>query len=185
MTFDDAWFSLDTGTAGLSRELGDLTLTLSVACEPGTTPTEENSSAEWDEWRKNYLAAPTGRVDNMRLRKTDRILPTLAVSIDGLSGMMERIEKNENFPSENYDIHITGMSTPVTLTMQMDLVQSIAAYGQEVRLKSPVDIYGNCNFGLFEADGAVIIEGGGSYSVYNDIYVISPGKHTMIRAGRH
>lgn len=76
--------------------------------------------------------------------------------------MMERIEKNENYPSENYDIHITGMSTPVTLTMQMDLVQSIAAYGQEVRLKSPVDIYGNCNFGLFEADGAVIIEGGGS-----------------------
>lgn len=183
MTFDDTWFSLDTGTAGLSRELGDLTLTLSVACEPGTTPTEENSSAEWDEWRKNYLAAPTGRVDTMRLRKTDRILPTLAVSIDGLSGMMERIEKNENYPSENYDIHITGMSTPVTLTMQMDLVQSIAAYGQEVRLKSPVDIYGNCNFGLFEADGAVIIEGGGSYSVYNDIYVISPGKHTMIEPG--
>lgn len=119
----------------------------------------------------------------MRLRKTDRILPTLAVSIDGLSGMMERIEKNENYPSENYDIHITGMSTLVTLTMQMDLVQSIAAYGQEVRLKSPVDIYGNCNFELFEADGAVIIEGGGSYSVYNDIYVISPGKYTMIEPG--
>ncbi len=183
VTFDDAWFSLDTGTAGLSRELGDLTLTLSVACEPGTTPTEEDSSAEWDEWRKKYLAAPTGRVDTMRLRITDRKLPALAVSVERLSGMMERIETSGHFLSGNYDIHITGMSTPVTLTMQMDLVQSIAAYGQEVVLKSPVDIYGNCDFGLFEADGAVIIEGGGSYSVYNDIYVISPGKHIMIEPG--
>ncbi len=183
VTFDDAWFSLDTGTAGLDRELGALTITLSVSCEPGTTPTEENSSAEWDEWRKNYIAAPTGQVTAMRLRETDRELPTLAVSIEGLSGMMERIESSEDFPAENYYIRVTGASTPITLTMQMDLVKFIAAYGQEVVLKSPVDTYGNCDFGLFEADGAVIIEGGGSYFVYNDIYIVSPKKHTMIAPG--
>lgn len=180
ITFVDAWFSLNTGMAGLVHESDDLTLTLSVICEPGTTPDEESSSAEWETWREEFLADPAGRVETMRLRKTDHKLPALAVSIEKLSDMMERSETNESFPAEKYTIHVLGMQTPVTLTMLADLVSAVSAYDRNIELTSPVDIYGNCDFELFCAEGAVIIEGGGNYFVQSDIYVISPGKHTMI-----
>ncbi len=94
------------------------------------------------------------------------------IAIKQLKGRMKQMNSDGTLPAHEYKLHVTGMSVPVTLTMSRDHVTAVEAHGYKVQLQTPLDIYGNCDFELFEADGAVIIEGG----VYRigDIYVLSP-----------
>lgn len=107
--------------------------------------------------------------------------PTLSIPYDSLLSEMERMEENELFPADRYSISVTEMSTPVTLYMQQDCVTAIEAYGHYVELTEMRDIYGNCSFDLFEADGAVVLEGG--FYEIGDVYILSPEKCTELHPG--
>lgn len=108
--------------------------------------------------------------------------PSIRINIDELQNTMEEIETNETFPADIYTINITGLSVPVKLYMRMDSVTAIEAYGHRAELTQPRDIYGNCSFELFEADGAVILEGG--YYSIGDVYILSTEKYSEIHPGK-
>ena len=108
-------------------------------------------------------------------------LPTLTVAVEDLLNTMQQIEEKEDYPAQIYQVEVTGLSVPVTLTMHLDLVAELEAHGQRVILSNPLDIYGNCNFDLFEADGAVILEGG--YYWIGDVYILSPEGSSEIHPG--
>ncbi len=97
----------------------------------------------------------------------------LTVPIDGLQSKMEHLLENESYPEGDYTIAVTGMTVPVSLTMNLGNVTSAEIHGHKIWLQTPLAIYGNCYFDLFEADGSVILEGG--YYGIGDIYVFSPG----------
>lgn len=99
-------------------------------------------------------------------------LPEIQIDAAQLRSVMQEIETEKSYPAEEYLIHVTGLSVPVRLTMSLGYITEAEAHGQTIQIQTPLDIYGNCNFDLFEADGAVILEGG----VYRigDIYVLSP-----------
>lgn len=109
------------------------------------------------------------------------IAPLLTVPCDELFSTMERIETDEAYPDDMYTINVTGLSVPVKLYMRMDSVAAVEAHGHYVELTEPRDIYGNCDFELFEADGAVILEGG-HYGI-DDIYILTPEKTSEIHPG--
>ena len=108
-------------------------------------------------------------------------LPTLTVAVEDLLNTMQQIEEKEDYPAQIYQVEVTGLSLPVTLTMHLDLVAELEAHGQRVILTNPLDIYGNCNFDLFEADGAVILEGG--YYWIGDVYILSPEGSSEMHPG--
>lgn len=76
-----------------------------------------------------------------------------------------------SFPEEPYTVNVTGLSVPVTLYMNLECVTAIEAHGHRVTLDTPRDIYGNCNFDLFEYGGAVILEGG--YYGIGEVHILT------------
>ena len=99
-------------------------------------------------------------------------LPDIQIDAAQLRSVMQEIEAEKSYPAEEYLIHVTGLSVPVRLTMSLGYITETEAHGQTIQIQTPLDIYGNCDFDLFETDSAVILEGG----VYRigDIYVLSP-----------
>ncbi len=93
------------------------------------------------------------------------------IPVSELQSRMERYEFADRLPEEPYTINVTGLSVPVTLYMSLDCVTAIEAYGHRVALEKPRDIYGNCNFDLFEYGGAIIIEGG--YYGIGEVHILT------------
>jgi len=66
-----------------------------------------------------------------------------------------------NYP---HIIKLNGLSTEVEFNVrEYDLLSSISAYGQTVEVNEKVNLYGNHNVDIFEADGAIIF----TWSYYN------------------
>ena len=114
-------------------------------------------------------------------KKMYDLKPSLTIPCDELLATMEQIENDETYPDEIYTINVTELSVPVKLYMRMDSVAAVEAHGQYIELREPRDIYGNCNFELFEAEGAIILEGG--YYRIGDIYILLPEKTSEIHPG--
>jgi len=119
--------------------------------------------------------------DEPMTAETEETLPSLAIPHDQLLSTMEAIETDESYPAEDYRIEVTGMSVPVTLTMHLDNVIAVEAFGNRAELSEPRDIYGNCTFELFEAGGSIILEGG--YYRICDIYILSDRGNHIIHPG--
>lgn len=93
------------------------------------------------------------------------------IPVSELQSRMERYEFADRLPEEPYTINVTGLSVPVTLFMNLDCVTAVEVQGQRVTLDTPRDIYGNCNFDLFEYGGAIIIEGG--YYGIGEVHILT------------
>ena len=99
-------------------------------------------------------------------------LPTLTVSAEDLFSTMQQMGEKDEYPAQTYQIEVTGLSVPVTLTVERNQATAVEAHGQFLTLSVPVTLYGNREFDLFEADGAVIF--GCSYYRIGDMYILSP-----------
>lgn len=127
--------------AEISNELIDTTAAYDTEVSINTTVAEEESTGYFD------------------------------IPVTELHSRLERYEVADRLPEEPYTINVTGLSVPVTLYMRLDCVTAIEAYGHRVTLEKPRDIYGNCNFDLFEYGGAIIIEGG--YYNIGEVHILS------------
>ncbi len=104
---------------------------------------------------------------------------------DELTALMERVESSEGMAASiaerAYPIVVTGLRVPVTLQMHGERVTAMEVHSQCVTLLTPRDIYGNCYFDLFEADGAVILAAG--YYRIGEVYAVTPDGCDMIQPG--
>lgn len=167
----------------LQKEFDGFTLTLTIACEIGTTPTEENTTEEWNVWQEQYRENPTGQIVALRLKVRNGNTPTLSIQYDILRETMDKIVAADTISIGSYLINVEGLSTPVLLHMDCDRVVAIEAYGHYVELASALRACGNGNydFSFFEADGAIVLEGG-FYNI-DTIYILAPEASSVILPG--
>ncbi len=95
------------------------------------------------------------------------------VPLDELQAHMEGLESSGVFDAvtPDYRLTVSGLSVPLVLYMHGDSVYAAEAWGHRAVFTDPLDIFGNCNFDIFEADGAIIVEGG--YYGIGDVYTFS------------
>lgn len=86
------------------------------------------------------------------------------------------------FPTVPYTIQISGFDTPVVFEMNgYANPASITAYDRTVAITENAQLYGNCTFDLFEADGAIIF----SFGYYNigHTYILTKDSTQTIAPG--
>ena len=95
------------------------------------------------------------------------------VPLDGLQAHMEGLEASGVFDAvtPDYRLTVSGLSVPLVLYMHGDCVYAAEAWGHRAVFTDPLDIFGNCDFDIFETDGAIIVEGG--YYGIGDVYTFS------------
>ena len=136
-------------------------------------------------FQKNADVSGDGSTDAISVSALDEqpnCEPSITINIDELLNKMEEIEESEAFPADSYTITVTGLSVSVKLYMSIDCVTAVETYGKYVELTKPLDIYGNCDFELFETEDAVILEGG--YYDIGDIYILTFETYRVLHPGK-
>lgn len=95
------------------------------------------------------------------------------VPLDGLQTHMKGLESSGVFDAvtPDYRLTVSGLSVPLVLYMHGECVYAAEAWGHRTVFANPLDIFGNCDFDILEADGAIIVEGG--YYSIGDVYTFS------------
>ncbi|MBQ2710189.1 MAG: exo-alpha-sialidase [Clostridia bacterium] len=99
-------------------------------------------------------------------------LPEITLDIADFERVIIEMEIAGNYPAETYRVNITGLSVPLTLTMRDIHITDASAHGHHAIMETPLRTVGNCNFSLFEAEGAIVLESGLYKS--GDVYVFTP-----------
>jgi len=105
------------------------------------------------------------------------------VPLDGLQAHMEGLESSGVFDAvtTDYRLTVSGLSVPLVLYMHGDNVYAAEAWGHRTVFANPLDIFGNCDFDIFETDGAIIVEGG--YYGIGDVYTFSQDATDALHPG--
>lgn len=104
ISWDDAWFSLNQGAAGVRKDYPNCILTLTVACQAGTTPNEENSSAEWETWREEFIKNPAGEVTQIRVKLPPAADPAISARAEKLTAHLIQYVMIEDWLEKSYTI---------------------------------------------------------------------------------
>ena len=91
------------------------------------------------------------------------------------------MEVTGEYPADWFRVNITGLSAPLSVTMHRIYILDAHAYGHDAVMREPLRTVGNCDFALFEAEGAIVLES----AVYKsgDAYVFTPDALTEFHPG--
>jgi len=104
---------------------------------------------------------------------TEPVAADIVVNINDLSRTIEFWGNDKSAPMSDFRLEVSGLEYPIILHISdYNYVSAVEAFGYVHPTKTKHQLYGNCHYDVFSAEGAVVFQSG-SYDIGSS-YIITP-----------